>query len=51
MAEVAPVVEERRRMMHAYFFSLTIILETEIRNHPVLVTGAIIADLQWENNQ
>ena len=37
--------------MHAYFFSLTIILETEIAKHPVLITGAIINCLELENNQ
>lgn len=37
--------------MHAYFFSLTIILETEIANHQALVTGNIIGDLETENNQ
>jgi hypothetical protein len=30
---------------------LTIILETEIPNHPVLITGNIIGDLETENNQ
>ena len=38
-------------MMHAYFFSLTIILETEIRNHPVLVANGIINALETEENQ
>ena len=38
-------------MMHAYFFSLTIILETEIANHPVLIAGGIINALELENNQ
>ena len=38
-------------MMHAYFFGLGIILETEIVAHPVLITGGIINDLELENNQ
>ena len=37
--------------MHAYFFSLTIILETEIANHPALIASNIIGDLETENNQ
>jgi hypothetical protein len=37
--------------MHAYFFSLTIILETEIVNHPILITDGIINALETEENQ
>lgn len=38
-------------MMHAYFFSLTFILDSENARFPVLVTGRITADIEDENNQ
>lgn len=37
--------------MHAYYFSLTIILETEIEKHPILISNGIINALENEENQ
>jgi hypothetical protein len=38
-------------MMHDYFLSLTVILETEIWNHPALFADWLIEALANENNQ